>query len=178
VKRCLDLFPRGQTAQGYFRSQEGEWDSNGEVLWILNRYLELTGLSIPTEWKKPVERAAKWILDKRTSKDLAKPHAGLLPAGFSAEHLGPNDFYYWDDFWGVAGVRCAAQMLERAAPDRAQQLRTDAEEFLATIVASFQHIPTRRFKGAISASPYRRMDAGAIGSLVADYPLQLFPAGD
>jgi hypothetical protein len=28
------------------------------------------------------------------------------------------------------------------------------------------------------ASPKRRMDSGAVGSLVADYPLQLFPPGD
>src|SRR5262249_30359360 len=28
VRRCLDLFPRRQDRSGYFRSQEGEWDSN------------------------------------------------------------------------------------------------------------------------------------------------------
>src|SRR5690606_18537012 len=32
--------------------------------------------------------------------------------------------------------------------------------------------------GGIPASPYRRIDAGAIGSLVADYPLQLVPPAD
>jgi len=35
-----------------------------------------------------------------------------------------------------------------------------------------------RSLGGIPASPYRRMDAGAIGSLVADYPLQLTERGD
>ena len=39
-------------------------------------------------------------------------HAGLLPAGFSAEHLGPNDFYYWDDFWSIAGLQAAAKFAE------------------------------------------------------------------
>lgn len=178
VKRCLDLFPRGQALNGYFRSQEGEWDSNGEVLWILHRYLELTGASLPGEWKTPIEKGANWIIGKRTPKSSSELHAGLLPAGFSAEHLGPNDFYYWDDFWGVAGLRSAAAMLGQTDRDASRKFAAAADDFLQTIVASFRHIPTRRFKGAISASPYRRMDAGAVGSLVADYPLQLFAPGD
>jgi hypothetical protein len=178
VKCALDLFPRGQTLQGYFRSQEGEWDSNGEVLWIIHRYLQLTGTTLPSEWTAPIEKGANWILKKRLPKDLAEPHAGLLPAGFSAEHLGPNDYYYWDDFWGVAGLRCAGKMLEPTSSETARSFADSAEEFLQTIVSSFKHIPTRRFKGAISASPHRRMDAGAVGSLVADYPLQLFAPGD
>ena len=178
VKRCLDVFPRGQTLSGYFRSQEGEWDSNGEVLWILRRYLQLTGTPLPVEWKSPVEKAANWIIEKRTPKDSGEAHAGLLPAGFSAEHLGPNDFYYWDDFWGVAGLQSAAAMLEETNPGASREFDAEAEDFLRTIIASFRQIPTRRFKGAISASPYRRMDAGAVGSLVVDYPLQLFPPGD
>jgi hypothetical protein len=35
-------------------------------------------------------------------------------------------------------------------------------------------IPAERCRGAIPAAPNRRMDSGAIGSLVADYPLQIF----
>jgi hypothetical protein len=178
VKRCLDLFPSLQTLQGYFRSQEGEWDSNGEALWIMGRYLQLTGGGLSPEWRAPVEKGARWIMNKRLPKDDDAPHAGLLPAGFSAEHLGPNDFYYWDDFWGVAGLRCAARMLESSSPEASSAFAAGADEFMSTIVDSFKHIPTRRNKGAISASPHRRMDAGAIGSLVADYPLQLFPPGD
>jgi len=178
VRRALDLFPRHQTLTGYFRSQDGEWDSNGEALWIMGRYLQLTGTPLPADWQAPVTKGANWIVGKRHSADLAEPHAGLLPAGFSAEHLGPNDYYYWDDFWGVAGLRSAAEMLQSTAPRAALEFGARATDFLKCIEASFQHIPTRRFKGAISASPYRRMDAGAVGSLVADYPLQLFAPGD
>lgn len=178
VKRCLDLFPSLQTLQGYFRSQEGEWDSNGEALWIMDRYLQLTGGGLSPDWKLPVEKGARWIMNKRLPKDDDAPHGGLLPAGFSAEHLGPNDYYYWDDFWGVAGLRCAARMLESSSPEVARAFAAEADEFMGSIVRSFRHIPTRRNKGAISASPHRRMDAGAIGSLVADYPLQLLSPGD
>lgn len=178
TRRALDLFPRGQTLQGYFRSQAGEWDSNGEVLWIIRRYLQLTGEALPDAWKSPVEKGARWIVNKRLPKDLDEPHAGLLPAGFSAEHLGPNDFYYWDDFWGVAGLDAAAGMLREFEPKAADGFARESRDFMETIRASFRHLPTRRFKGAISASPHRRMDAGAVGSLVADYPLRLFPPGD
>lgn len=178
AKQAFDLFPRGQTFQGYFRSQEGEWDSNGEVLWAWQRYLQLTGETLPEEWTTPVEKAADWIQKKRLPRFSGAPHAGLLPAGFSAEHLGPNDYYYWDNFWGVAGLEAAAKMLAMRAPHTARFFADSAAEFWETTLSSFKHIPVRRFKGAISASPYRRMDAGAIGSLVADYPLQLFPPGD
>jgi hypothetical protein len=41
------------------------------------------------------------------------------------------------------------------------------------VLASIETIPERRSRGGIPASPNRRMDVGAIGSLVADYPLQL-----
>ena len=37
-RRAIERFPERQLRNGYFRSQEGEWDSNGQVLWILDRY--------------------------------------------------------------------------------------------------------------------------------------------
>lgn len=39
----LDTFPKRQRHDGYFESQEGEWDSNGEVLWAFGRYLQISG---------------------------------------------------------------------------------------------------------------------------------------
>ncbi|HTD65668.1 MAG TPA: hypothetical protein VK846_03945, partial [Candidatus Limnocylindria bacterium] len=115
TRRALNLFPRGQLRDGYFRSQEGEWDSNGQVLWIMERYFSLTGEPVPSEWTDVIERGARWILGKRMPQGA--PHPGLLPAGFSAEHLGPNDYYYWDDFWGVAGLRAAARLLRVSQPN-------------------------------------------------------------
>src|SRR5690606_26262 len=44
--------------------------------------------------------------------------------------------------------------------------------------ASIAGIPEKRSRGGIPAAPGRRMDAGAIGSMVADYPLQLYPPGE
>ena len=179
VRRSLERFAPRQRRDGYFLSQEGEWDSNGEVLWFYARFARFTAQPLPDAWLQAVARGARWITRKRLPAGTGRREAGLLPAGFSAEHLGPNDFYYWDDFWAVAGLRGAAELL---TDPRHASLGTacarEAEEFLATIVRSFPAGPHRRFPGAIPASPYRRMDSGAVGSVVADYPLQLFPPGD
>ncbi len=178
TRRALRQFAPRQRHDGYFLSQEGEWDSNGEAIWTFHRHAMLTGEALPDAWLAAIEKGARWIMRKRLPSGTGLPEAGLLPAGFSAEHLGPNDFYYWDDFWGVSGLRCAADLLRERSPDFAAECDRVAGEFMDTIVRSFPHGPHRRFPGAIPASPKRRMDSGAVGSLVADYPLQLFPPGD
>jgi hypothetical protein len=181
-RRCRShletFFPR-QKHSGYFQSQEGEWDSNGQVLWIVDRFQQLTGQELPQHWVASVIRGAEWIRKKRVPSDPPAPHAGLLPAGFSAEHLGPNDYYYWDDFWGLAGLTAAARLAGRFHSDKKRDLlQEEAGNFRAAIFESIEAISERRGQGAIPASPYRRMDAGAVGSLVADYPLQLVRPGD
>jgi len=179
VKRALDCFRDRQTAQGYFLSQEGEWDSNGEALWIMRQYCELTGSLPPQEWEDSIQRGAKWICKKRLSSEVQSLHAGLLPSGFSAEHLGPNDFYYWDDFWAIAGLKAAA-FLSKAYQDLDVAIYFDNESssLMVSINQSLKKVNERLVRPAIPASPYRRMDSGAIGSLIASYPLQVLGAND
>ncbi len=175
AERALDQFPPRQTALGYFLSQAGEWDSNGEALWIMQRFCELTGTPPKPAWRQPILRAARWIVRKRLPERPDSPHAGLLPAGFSAEHLGPNDYYYWDDFWGVAGLRAAAALCARMGePPTAQaEFHSEAEAFRMAVDRSIAGVAGKLRYTAIPASPYRRLDAGAIGSLAIGYPLQL-----
>jgi len=178
-RRLLNTFFPRQNKSGYFLSQEGEWDSNGQVLWIVDRFQQLTGEDLPPSWIKAVIKGADWIRKKRNSSDLKTLHTGLLPAGFSAEHLGPNDYYYWDDFLGLAGLTAAAGLAGRFdSADTHDRLQLEAVSFRNAIFNSIADIPENRKQGAIPASPYRRMDAGAVGSLVADYPLQLTAPGD
>ena len=179
VKRSLDCFRARQTAQGYFLSQEGEWDSNGEALWIMRQYCEMTGNLPSKEWQESIKNGGRWICKKRLSDHSLSPHAGLLPSGFSAEHLGPNDFYYWDDFWAVAGLKAAAYLCSAFKDnDEAVYFEGESNSLQASIHQSLKKVDERLIKPAIPASPYRRMDTGAIGSLVASYPLRVFEAGD
>ncbi len=179
VARALECFRSRQTMQGYFLSQEGEWDSNGEALWIIRQYCEMTGTVPPKEWKESIQKAGRWICKKRLSADLKFEHAGLLPAGFSAEHLGPNDFYYWDDFWAVAGLKAAA-LLCTAYKDNenAVSFENEARTLSECLDRSLRKAAERLKRPAIPASPYRRLDTGAIGSLVASYPLRVFQQND
>lgn len=179
VERALDRFPERQTLAGYFHSQAGEWDSNGQVLWILSRFCQLTGRKPKETWKRAIRKGAEWITRKRVSSEPQAFHNGLLPAGFSAEHLGPNDYYYWDDFWGLAGLRAAAQLERRCDElDLASGHERNAADFQRAIEDSLDRVAKRLGSAAMPASPYRRLDTGAIGSLAAGYPLQIFAADD
>jgi len=179
VRRALDCFGLRQTAGGYFLSQEGEWDSNGEALWIMRQYCQMSGTNPPEEWKESVHKAGKWICKKLLPVDLPCPHAGLLPSGFSAEHLGPNDFYYWDDFWAVAGLRAAAFLSAAYRQSKeAGNFESTADVLVKSINQSLKQAEERLKKPAMPASPYRRLDSGAVGSLAASYPLRVFPELD
>ncbi|WP_027370550.1 hypothetical protein [Desulfovermiculus halophilus] len=179
VHRIIQAFPHRQKTSGYFQSQAGEWDSNGQVLWLLDRFEQLSGRQLAPAWIPAVRSACTWIETKRISMHVNGLHAGLLPAGFSAEHLGPNDYYYWDNFWAVGGLHSAARILQRhGQAGKARSVFQAGDAFLRTIWNSQAAIPDQRKAGGIPASPYRRLDAGAVGSLVADYPLQISPAAD
>jgi hypothetical protein len=113
------------------------------------------------------------------SNNLQSPHAGLLPSGFSAEHLGPNDFYYWDDFWAVAGLKAAAFLCARyKSNDEAVYFEKESCVLLESINQSLKKVDVRLKRPAMPASPYRRLDSGAIGSLAASYPLRIFEQND
>ncbi|HEY5649069.1 MAG TPA: hypothetical protein VIU33_06190 [Nitrospiria bacterium] len=179
VEEHLDRFPERQTRGGYFRSQEGEWDSNGEAVWTYQRFAALSGRPLRRAWLDSVERGGEWIIQKRTTEQSGSPHAGLLPAGFSAEHLGPNDFYYWDDFWSIAGLRAAAELLENdGRGDLPARFRAEADDLMEAVERSLIRTRENRNGPGMPASPYRRMDSGAVGSLAAGYPLRLWPAED
>ncbi len=179
VERCIARFPQHQTAAGFFHSQDGEWDSNGEAIWIIDRYRRLTDRPLPSPLVRAVMRGADWIERKRTSDNLEAVHAGLLPAGFSAEHLGPNDYYYWDDFWSIAGLQSASDIAQSAGEStRASSYRNTARKLEQAINRSLERSEAVRGQLCLPASPYRRLDSGAIGSIVCSYPLMLLDLDD
>jgi hypothetical protein len=168
-----------QDRHGFFRSQNGEWDSNGQAMWTLVSHIRRGGSPAPLETIHPaLMSAARWLKRMRTPQSgTPSPHFGLLPAGFSAEHFGPNDHYYWDNIWGIAGLEAAlwsAKTLGRN--DDAAWLTTEIEDYRGDMRASMENALRRQGERGLPCSPYRSLDTAAIGNLVAISPLGILPA--
>jgi hypothetical protein len=177
----LKNYPSRQRKDGFYLSQDGEWDSNGQAIWTLVEHFRMTGdRPFLTTMYGSIARGARWLHKKTAETQTeASPHFGLLPAGFSAEHLGPNDYFYWDDFWALAGLRDAAY----AAKTLGHQ--ADQKEFLEyydrldnNVRASLTAVEKRLGQKVMPASPYRRFDAGAIGCACVVHPLKLMSPQD
>ena len=182
TKPVLSYFQERQEPSGYFRSQQGEWDSNGQALWTAWQHGVLShDESIYEELWDSLKRGAGWIDNRRLSRESFKgmAHEGLMPAGLSAEHLGLADYYFWDNFWSVAGLIAYARICKHL---RRHSERNHVESVLLRYERDVRNAIARATDrlacSAIPAAPARGIDCGMIGSCSAWYPLQLFPPDD
>lgn len=183
VKSVLKTLPDFLRKDGYIQSQDGEWDSNGQALWLLEQNARLSGdYELLHEQYWQMLNAAHWIDNARqkTKKSGERaPEHGLLPAGLSAEHLGPNDYYFWDDWWGLAGLRAAvftARMFN--SPEDAQKLQSAYDSFLGDVNDALARAAAKYDALWMPAAPDRRPDSAMAGNLAALYPLQLLTPDD
>ncbi len=179
ARQKLLNYPSRQTKDGFFLSQDGEWDSNGQAIWTLFEHYRMTrDKDFLKNCFPAISKGAYWIENKRQDKKAkSTPHAGLLPPGFSAEHFGPNNYFYWDDLWGIAGLRDAAQAAD-VFGYRKDLINFEKfhDTFLADLRASLEDVEKRLGKPCLPTSPYRRMDSAAVGCLAGLYPLQVLDA--
>ncbi len=164
-----------QDWRGFFRSQNGEWDSNGQALWTLIGHVQRGGDPelLRRAWPA-LRRGGRWIdaMRRRTRTRVKTPHFGLLPAGFSAEHFGPNDHYYWDNLWSLAGLEkllWAARLLGRTR--EVARLEILLADYRTDVEASMQEAFRRAEVQGLPCSPYRDLDSAAVGNLVGIAPL-------
>jgi hypothetical protein len=169
-----------RTRGGDFRSHSGEWDGTGQTLFVWATHALETGSPdvLARRWHG-LGQGARWIdRARRRERDPASPRFGLLPAGLSAEHFGPNDHYLWDNFWCLAGMDRFRLALTRwaAAPAGARRLADwlarAADAYRADLRTHVERLTTRH-AGLLPSSPYRQPDAACIGTLAALGPLDL-----
>lgn len=179
--RIASKFPgflERQNGDGFFRSQNGEWDSNGQAIWtIINHARRNNRVDLLEQYYPAMRKGCQWLqaqCNKTIHEDV--PHAGLLPSGISAEHFGPNDHYFWDNFWGVAGLESthwAAQRLGRESD--ANRLEDHLGIYRDCLEKAIAEARTRANSDVLPTSPYRNPDNAAIGNLVAVTPLDVLP---
>ena len=169
-------FPARQKVDGFFFSQRQEWDANGAAIFSMAEHVRLTGdLSVVDT--DSLIHGLRWIERTRGRRGRSKEPAlrGLMPPGISAEHLGPFDYFYWDDFWSLKGLVDGAELLRRAGEEEsANQASLAADEFRDDLERSIQLVRERLDTDVLPAGPRRRVDAAIIGGLVACSPLGLY----
>lgn len=182
VAPVVSSWSRWQDRKGFFRSQQGEWDANGQVLWETWHHLQYGSSGESLDGVFPALRdAAKWITRMRRAGGNAadRESDGLLPPGLSAEHLGLVDRYYWDNFWSLSGLQAYERLchFKGLAPEE-NSLHAECAAYRSDIERSIAEVQTTRKGLEIPAGPHRSVDAGMIGSCCAWYPLQLLPDDD
>ena len=182
TRKVIATFPRHQLRSGYFRSQQGEWDSNGQVLWTLCQHVELTAdFPLANSMFASLEKGARWILTSRLrdGKHHASPWSGLLPPGLSAEHLGLADYYFWDNWWSLAGLKAFQRICRMTGRSlEADSMQAGVHEYGNAIDSAVEFTRRERNTAGIPAGPLRGVDCGMIGSCLASYPLQLMGKED
>lgn len=180
ARDILAAYPDRQNEEGFFRSHDAEWDSNGQALYTLADYCLMAGdRDFLREVWPSIAAGARWI-ERMLARDLAPgdPRLGLLPAGVSAEHFGANDVYYWDDLWAVAGLRKAARAGRELGGQDGGWMEALADGIWASLEASWRAVERRLGERVMPVGPGREVDAAAIGSVAAVYPLELLPADE
>jgi hypothetical protein len=170
-RQVIDAFPARLTPDGFFRGPDGEWDSNGAVLWSVHQHFLLNRQHLWLKnWYPSLRRAALWIARKRKQSDN-----GLIPPSLSAEHLGTVDQYYWDTFWSLGGLKAMVRIAATLGMKADEQLfEQEVQAFEADITQSLQEVERRIGEKLIPATQHRNFDESAIGSISSIYPLELF----
>jgi hypothetical protein len=181
VENLLKTFPKYQKGDGYFQSQKGEWDSNGQVIWMIMQHaLIANDINILRNYFDILYKAIKWVDKKRISdKKFSKEYFyGLLPRGLSAEHLGLADYYYWDNFWSLAGIKSfiliCEILKENPAKVFAEKLYRDYSNTLKKLLETKNNSCN---PSVFASAPNKFLDSGMIGTISAVYPLQILDFG-
>ncbi len=177
----VKAYTKHQDDAGFFKSQRGEWDSNGQAMWTMVNHVRRGGdPDLLNRFAPAFAKGVRWIVKMRDGmRGGPSPHFGLLPPGFSAEHFGPNDHYYWDNLWSLAGleaVRWAYTKLGNTKDTLAiDELLMD---YRGDVAASMDWAWKKCGRRGLPCSPYRSMDSAAIGNLVGISPLDVLDADE
>jgi hypothetical protein len=111
---AMGTSPIEQHPDGSWDAPATEWDGQGQALWAIISHYELTGDHRWLQKAYPaIRKGAQWIQKVRAGtmrpEDAGTSHYGIFPQGFGEAIDDGNIYCYYHDFWGVLGIRKAAE---------------------------------------------------------------------
>ena len=172
AEKIIEYFKKKIKRDGYFQSQVGEWDSNGQAIFTMAEYYRYTkDKEFLNEFYPYIKKGAEWIERKR--KKYVDSYR-LLPSSFSAEHFGPNDLYYYDDYFGLKGLLDASSLANEIGN------KNDSENFLKYYLEFKNDVrkaidkDQKRLNKKICVGAFgRNIDASIIATFTSIFPLNL-----
>ena len=176
ARKSVELYLPRQRADGRFESQKGQFDANGQALWVLWNYYKMTNDRAWLERVYPAMRhAVDWTMKSRRLAPADSPFAGVLPNALADGEFLWNGKYHivGYDFWNLRGMLCtadAARILGQAS--EADELAKEAELYRQAIEAAWKRTDLAHF-------PPSWEQAGTHwGNTETLWPTAIFPRDD
>jgi hypothetical protein len=170
----LTYFPRFQQPDGQFLSQQGQYDAQGQVLWVYGQhYLMTHDLAFARSVFPSVERAVAWLDKVRASDPLH-----LIPPSDVKDNEYVDGHITGYNLLALGGLKNAALLADAVGePAKAAAYRADYDAFHKDFVKALSRC-TQLDGGYIPPSLDGTCGGQDWGNLMGTYPEHIFPADD
>ncbi|BDR91845.1 hypothetical protein [Vulcanisaeta souniana] len=177
-KAVIEELLRRVDLSGYFKAVDfdvREYDANGQVLWAVSKYVQLTrDHDALRKWYPVIRRGIEWL---ETNREVAGDESirGLLPPSWSAEDTGPMDHHYWDDVWAIAGLRELGKVLKEVNHEDYGWVEGLRREFTDALINSINTVRSRLGIDYIVPAPERFADSAMTRVIAVVWPTMALP---
>jgi len=149
ARKAQEAFLSAQRPDGRFESQKGQFDANGQALWELWQFYQITG---DRQWLERIYpqlvRAVEWTMKARRQAPQDSPFAGVLPNALAdGEHLWNGKYHIVGyDFWNLRGLLCTAEAARvLGKTDDVAKFDAEARDYRAAIDAAWKRTALPHF---------------------------------
>lgn len=170
----LTYFPRFQQPDGQFLSQQGQYDAQGQVLWVYGQhYLMTHDLAFARNVFPSVERAVAWLDKVRASDPLH-----LIPPSDVKDNEYVEGHITGYNLLALGGLKNAALLADAVGePAKAAEYRADYDTYRKDFVKALSRC-TALDGGYIPPSLDGECKGQDWGNLMGTYPEHVFAADD
>lgn len=170
----LEFFARFQQPDGLFLSQSGQYDAQGEVLWVYGQhYLMTYDLAFAQRVFPAVERAVDWLEKARAADPLH-----LIPSSFVRDNEYANGHITGYNLLALGGLQNAAILADAVGqPAKAAQYQADYKAYRADFLKALDRC-TKLDGGYIPPSLDGDCGGQDWGNLLGTYPEHVFAPND